>query len=109
MSPFQLKYLAATLAVVGISVAGCSNKQDAAPTAAPAASAVSAAPAASAQAPAENAAAKSDAASHGDGTAATLLTAWLDLFTERYELARQQRAVRPDSAAQRRLAAVAPA
>ena len=29
--------------------------------------------------------------------------------TERYELARQQRAVRPDSAAQRRLAAVAPA
>ena len=45
----------------------------------------------------------------GDGAAATLLTAWLDLFTERYELARQQRAVRPDSAAQRRLAAVAPA
>ena len=75
MSPFQLKYLAATLAVVGISVAGCSNKQDAAPTAAPAASAVSAAPAASAQAPAENAAAKSDAASHGDGTAATYANA----------------------------------
>ena len=36
MSPFQLKYLAATLAVGGISVAGCSNTQDAAPTAAPA-------------------------------------------------------------------------
>ena len=77
MSPFQLKYLAAALAVVGLSVAGCNNKQDAAPTAAPASTA-SAAAAASAQAPAataENAAAKADAASHGDSTAATYANA----------------------------------
>ena len=42
----------------------------------------------------------------GDAPTAALLNAWLGLFTERHDLARQQRAVRPDSAAQRRLAAL---
>ncbi len=41
----------------------------------------------------------------GDAAAAALLQAWLDVFAERYEQARQQRPAQPDSAAHQRLAA----
>lgn len=44
----------------------------------------------------------------GDTHAAAVLQAWLDVFSERYQQARQQRPAQPDSPAHQRLAALAP-
>ena len=41
----------------------------------------------------------------GDAQAGALLQAWLDVYSERYLLAKNQRPVDPDSAAHRQLAA----